>query len=212
MIAEGISFIGRANSLNGMAKFAKKAFWLLPKNCRIRSKQPIRIWEQNPMMHPQWQTVNSEIAKLTGALDRDKVPLLWQTLQQWQPETGQFEVSLQNVERIDSAGMVMLIHPIEHAKRKLPYNAQFCARRAAHTNSVEQYWRVDVPNIYKFPTGWIVDSTQLKEILDQALNLQEIHCKAEGSHYEVIAVDECFWINEPCEETTANIRSINGIY
>ncbi len=37
-----------------------------------------------------------------------------------------------------------------------------------------------------------MDCTQLKEILDQALNLQEIHCKGEGSHYEVIAVDECF--------------------
>jgi len=37
-----------------------------------------------------------------------------------------------------------------------------------------------------------VDSTQVKEILDQALNLQEIHVKGEGSHYEVIAVDECF--------------------
>ncbi|WP_165310199.1 STAS domain-containing protein [Vibrio ziniensis] len=70
------------------------------------------------MMHPQWQTVNSGIAKLTGALDRDKVPLLWKTLQQWQPETEQFEVSLQNVERIDSAGMVMLIHLIEHAKKR----------------------------------------------------------------------------------------------
>jgi len=37
-----------------------------------------------------------------------------------------------------------------------------------------------------------VDSTQLKQILDQALNLEEIHVKGEGSHYEVIAVDECF--------------------
>ncbi len=70
------------------------------------------------MMHPQWQMMNSGIAKLTGALDRDKVPLLWQSLQHWQPETAQFEVSLQNVERIDSAGMVMLIHLIEHAKKR----------------------------------------------------------------------------------------------
>ncbi len=70
------------------------------------------------MMHPQWETVKSDNAKLTGALDRDKVPPLWQALQQWQPQTKQFEVSLQNVERIDSAGMVMLIHLIEHAKKR----------------------------------------------------------------------------------------------
>ncbi|MFV0447685.1 MAG: lipid asymmetry maintenance protein MlaB [Vibrio sp.] len=70
------------------------------------------------MMHPQWQVMDSANAKLTGALDRDKVPHLWQILQQWQPQTERFEVSLQDVERIDSAGMVMLIHLIEHAKKR----------------------------------------------------------------------------------------------
>ncbi len=37
-----------------------------------------------------------------------------------------------------------------------------------------------------------MDSTQLKQILEEALNLQELHVKGEGSHYEVIAVDDCF--------------------
>ncbi|SJL83623.1 BolA family iron metabolism protein IbaG [Vibrio palustris] len=37
-----------------------------------------------------------------------------------------------------------------------------------------------------------MDSSQVKQILEQALNLEEIHVKGEGSHYEVIAVDGCF--------------------
>lgn len=37
-----------------------------------------------------------------------------------------------------------------------------------------------------------MDSSQVKQILEQALNLQEIHVKGEGSHYEVVAVDMCF--------------------
>jgi len=69
-------------------------------------------------MHSQWQLISPELAKLTGALDRDKVPPLWKALQQWQPQSKQFEVSLDDVERIDSAGMVMLIHLIEHAKQQ----------------------------------------------------------------------------------------------
>ncbi|GAB7218567.1 BolA family iron metabolism protein IbaG [Vibrio comitans] len=37
-----------------------------------------------------------------------------------------------------------------------------------------------------------MDSTQVKKLLDDALQLAEIHVKGEGSHYEVIAVDESF--------------------
>jgi acid stress-induced BolA-like protein IbaG/YrbA len=37
-----------------------------------------------------------------------------------------------------------------------------------------------------------VDSTQVKQLLDEALQLAEIHVKGEGSHYEVVAVDACF--------------------
>ncbi|MFC3023204.1 BolA family iron metabolism protein IbaG [Vibrio zhugei] len=37
-----------------------------------------------------------------------------------------------------------------------------------------------------------MDSSQVQQILEQALNLEEIHVKGEGSHYEVIAVDGCF--------------------
>ncbi|MBD1576197.1 MULTISPECIES: BolA family iron metabolism protein IbaG [Vibrio] len=37
-----------------------------------------------------------------------------------------------------------------------------------------------------------MDIIQVKQILDDALALQEIHVKGEGSHYEVVAVDPTF--------------------
>ncbi|CAK4070857.1 BolA family iron metabolism protein IbaG [Vibrio sp. MarTm2] len=37
-----------------------------------------------------------------------------------------------------------------------------------------------------------MDSAKVQQILEQALNLEEIMVKGEGSHYEVIAVDASF--------------------
>jgi acid stress-induced BolA-like protein IbaG/YrbA len=37
-----------------------------------------------------------------------------------------------------------------------------------------------------------VDSTKVQELLQSALNLEELIVKGEGSHYEVIAVDAQF--------------------
>lgn len=37
-----------------------------------------------------------------------------------------------------------------------------------------------------------MDSTQVQQILMDALNLAEIHVKGEGSHYEIVAVDASF--------------------
>lgn len=37
-----------------------------------------------------------------------------------------------------------------------------------------------------------MDIIQVKQILEDALSLQEIHVKGEGSHYEVVAVDSSF--------------------
>ncbi len=65
----------------------------------------------------QWN-ITTDCSGLSGALDRETVPSLWQQVQKWQPAQGEFECSLQDVERIDSAGMVMLIHLIEHAKKQ----------------------------------------------------------------------------------------------
>ncbi|MFA0414391.1 BolA family iron metabolism protein IbaG [Vibrio renipiscarius] len=37
-----------------------------------------------------------------------------------------------------------------------------------------------------------MDSAKVQQILNEALNLEELRVKGEGSHYEVIAVDACF--------------------
>ncbi|MCL9773522.1 MULTISPECIES: BolA family iron metabolism protein IbaG [Vibrio] len=37
-----------------------------------------------------------------------------------------------------------------------------------------------------------MDSTKVQELLQSELNLEEVHVKGEGSHYEVIAVDAQF--------------------
>ncbi|ADT85949.1 lipid asymmetry maintenance protein MlaB [Vibrio sp. Vb2880] len=70
------------------------------------------------MSHPQWQLQGPALAALSGPLDRDTVPELWAVLQQWQPQNAECELSLKSVTRIDSAGMVMLIHLLEHAKKQ----------------------------------------------------------------------------------------------
>jgi acid stress-induced BolA-like protein IbaG/YrbA len=37
-----------------------------------------------------------------------------------------------------------------------------------------------------------LDSIEVKEIIEKALSLQEVHVKGEGSQFEVIAIDPCF--------------------
>ncbi|MGL6261367.1 STAS domain-containing protein [Vibrio sp. WXL210] len=60
--------------------------------------------------------LNGQDIHLSGPLDRDTVPALWQQLSTWKPAFEQHRLDLSEIERIDSAGMVMLIHLIEHAK------------------------------------------------------------------------------------------------
>jgi len=67
------------------------------------------------MASAEW-TIENNIMSIEGVLTRDVVPAIWKELKQWKPETEQMELSLQNTQRIDSAGMVMLIHLIQHAK------------------------------------------------------------------------------------------------
>lgn len=67
--------------------------------------------------HAQWNFTTNNL-KLSGALDRDSVPSLWAHALQWKPSQAEIECSLEDVVRVDSAGMVMLIHLIEHAKSK----------------------------------------------------------------------------------------------
>ncbi|MBD1576196.1 MULTISPECIES: STAS domain-containing protein [Vibrio] len=70
------------------------------------------------MNHPQWLPHDDHSASLSGELTRDHIPALWQQFQGWQPPNSSFQVCLKSVKRVDSAGMVMLIHLIEHAKRQ----------------------------------------------------------------------------------------------
>ncbi|KHA60718.1 lipid asymmetry maintenance protein MlaB [Vibrio sp. MarTm2] len=70
------------------------------------------------MSQQQWRCVAEDSYVLSGALDRESVPLLWEQLKQWDVTANEIELSLEQVKRVDSAGMVMLIHLLEHAKKQ----------------------------------------------------------------------------------------------
>jgi len=69
-------------------------------------------------MSSQWTHKSASDYALSGALGRDEVPALWNVLQQWKPIADTVFVSLADVTRVDSAGMAMLIHLIENAKKQ----------------------------------------------------------------------------------------------
>lgn len=60
----------------------------------------------------------SDEISFKGALDRETVPNLWNKLTEWKPKLEQVKVDLTHVHRIDSAGVVLLLHLIEHAKKQ----------------------------------------------------------------------------------------------
>jgi phospholipid transport system transporter-binding protein len=66
--------------------------------------------------HSQWQYVAPNQCRLSGNLDRESVPSLWLFLKKQKLGTTQLNIDMSRVKRVDSAGMVMLIHLIEHAK------------------------------------------------------------------------------------------------
>ncbi|WP_194439468.1 STAS domain-containing protein [Vibrio fluminensis] len=68
--------------------------------------------------HSQWRAVDVNKGVLSGTLSRDTVPEIWKHWKTWQPTQSELEISLADVERVDSAGMVMLIHLLEHAKKQ----------------------------------------------------------------------------------------------
>ncbi|ERB65011.1 STAS domain-containing protein [Vibrio coralliilyticus OCN008] len=70
------------------------------------------------MSAKQWLSVSDGHYQITGALDRESVPALWRSLCHWKVTSSTIEISLEQVERVDSAGMVMLIHLLEHAKKQ----------------------------------------------------------------------------------------------
>jgi len=70
------------------------------------------------MQHPQWQVSSTQQVSLCGDLDRESVPNLWQFAKAWDYPANSLKLDLSQVERVDSAGMVMLIHVLEHAKKQ----------------------------------------------------------------------------------------------
>ncbi|WP_394128598.1 lipid asymmetry maintenance protein MlaB [Vibrio hepatarius] len=70
------------------------------------------------MINPEWCSNSAAEFALSGDLNRETVPELWSYLQQQQWPGNEVEVSLEQLKKIDSAGMVMLIHLIEHAKKQ----------------------------------------------------------------------------------------------
>ncbi len=55
---------------------------------------------------------------LVGNISRDTVPALWRDVQRINFTQPEMNLVLEQVERFDSAGLVMLIHLLEHAKNR----------------------------------------------------------------------------------------------
>ncbi|EFP97949.1 STAS domain-containing protein [Vibrio caribbeanicus] len=70
------------------------------------------------MTKGNWQKLSSGSYELAGDLTRDTVPGLWDDLQTLTFEQSSLTISLSGVLRVDSSGMVMLIHLLEHAKKQ----------------------------------------------------------------------------------------------
>ena len=61
---------------------------------------------------------NAGVFELIGNVDRDTVPELWNTIQSVSFYEPEMVLALDKVKRFDSAGLVMLIHLLEHAKNR----------------------------------------------------------------------------------------------
>ncbi|MFM2588755.1 lipid asymmetry maintenance protein MlaB [Vibrio sp. TBV020] len=70
------------------------------------------------MNNANWHSSSVNEFELSGELNRETVPKLWRSLKEQQWQGSQIEISLEGLNKIDSAGMVMLIHLIEHAKKQ----------------------------------------------------------------------------------------------
>ncbi|UTM57672.1 STAS domain-containing protein [Photobacterium sp. CCB-ST2H9] len=57
-----------------------------------------------------WQVLENGHYRLSGALERDTVPAFWQQRREWMPQDAKVTIDLSDLSRVDSAGMVMLLH------------------------------------------------------------------------------------------------------
>ncbi|NAW65670.1 STAS domain-containing protein [Photobacterium halotolerans] len=62
----------------------------------------------NPAVH--WQVQENGHYRLSGVLERDTVPAFWQQRREWMPQDAKVTIELSELSRVDSAGMVMLLH------------------------------------------------------------------------------------------------------
>ncbi len=64
-----------------------------------------------------WQVIADGQYRLSGSLDRDTVPVFWRQRNQWMPHNKQLTLDLADLSRVDSAGMVMLLHLCQQLKQ-----------------------------------------------------------------------------------------------
>ncbi|CAH0527178.1 STAS domain-containing protein [Vibrio hippocampi] len=64
------------------------------------------------------EVIEASNYRLKGDITHTSVPFLWQQVMSLPFAVEQLEVSLQHTTRFDSAGLVMLIHLLEHAKNR----------------------------------------------------------------------------------------------
>ncbi|CAM3984495.1 STAS domain-containing protein [Vibrio neonatus] len=63
-----------------------------------------------------WHMIDDQHVTLSGMLNRNNIPQLWQQIAQWQPKVERLELDLSAVLSTDSAAMALILHIIDHAK------------------------------------------------------------------------------------------------
>ncbi len=58
----------------------------------------------------EWLVQENGYYCLSGELERDTVPAFWQQRHEWMPQDARVKLDLSALARVDSAGMVMLLH------------------------------------------------------------------------------------------------------
>lgn len=64
-----------------------------------------------------WKQVSTDVIEISGVLDRNSVPALWQQAQSWSWETSTLNIEFSRVVSSDSAAMALILHLIQHAKK-----------------------------------------------------------------------------------------------
>ena len=65
----------------------------------------------------EWQVRENGYYCLSGALERDTVPAFWRQRHEWMPQDARVKLDLSALARVDSAGMVMLLHVYQQLSR-----------------------------------------------------------------------------------------------